>query len=174
MGVPPKGTPKYKKWLEPKKTNKHVGKTNKQPKCVKVSDAPLDKGLVFFCICGFPEGCLGFLKTLGTTKQPNKTKPISKGASETFNNIVFVVFSRRLFWFSLVFFGIVGFPEGFRGFLKTFGKTNKPNKTKPISKGGSETSKHFGCSVLPNVFLVFFGLLCYCWLSDQSNEQHCY
>ena len=40
--------------------------------------------------------------------------------------------------------------------------------------GGSETSKHFGCSVLLNVFLVFFGLLCYCWLSDQSNEQDFY
>ena len=38
--------------------------------------------------------------------------------------------SRRFFGFSLVFFCIFGFPEGFCCFLKTFGKTNK-NKTKP-------------------------------------------
>ena len=74
-------------------------------------------------------------------------------------------FSRRFVWFSLVFFGIFGFPEGYFGFLKTFGKTNKPNKTKPISKGGSETFKHFVFLVFPNVLFVFFGFLLYVWFS---------
>ena len=61
-----------------------------------------------------------------------------------------------LVWFS-------GFPEGFLGFLKTFGKTKKTNKTKPISKGG--TFKHFVFLVFPKLFLVFFGFLWYFWFS---------
>ena len=69
--------------------------------------------------------------------------------------------SQMFVWFSLVFFGIVGFPKGFCGFLKTFGKTKQPNKTKPISKGGSETFKNFGCLVFPKVFVgrLWFSLV---------------
>ena len=80
---------------------------------------------------------------------------------------LFCWFSRKYFWFSLVFFGIFGFPEGFFGFLKTFGKTKKTNKTKPISKGGSETFKNFVLLVFPKVFLVFFGFLWYFWFSRR-------
>ena len=85
---------------------------------------------VLFCMFGFPEGFVRFLNTSGKTKQTNKTKPISKGASETFKNFILLVFPKVLFvlfccllfvWFSRRFFGI----------LKTFGKTNKPNKTEP-------------------------------------------
>ena len=60
-----------------------------------------------------------------------------------------------LVWFS-------GFPEGFFGFLKTFGKTAKTNKTKPISKGGSETFKNLFFLGSPKLFLDFFGFL---WFS---------
>ena len=43
---------------------------------------------------------------------------------------MFVGFSRRFFCLFLVFFGICGFPEGFFGFLKTFGKTKKTKNKK--------------------------------------------
>ena len=76
-------------------------------------------GLVWFS--GFPEGFFGFLKTFGKTKKPNKTKPISKGGSETFKNFVFFWFSRKYFWFSLVFFGIFGFPEAFSRWSRCLG-----------------------------------------------------
>ena len=62
--------------------------------------------MVFFCMFGFPEGFLGFLKTFGKTNKPNKTKPISKGGSETFKNLFFFGFPEACFgvlWFSLVF-----------------------------------------------------------------------
>ena len=80
--------------------------------------------------------------------------------------LVFVVFL-MFFWFSLVFFGIFGFLEGFFGFVKTFGKTKKTNKNKPISKGESETFKNFVFLVFPNVCLVFFGFLLYFWFSRR-------
>ena len=73
-------------------------------------------GYGFLC---FPEGFLfwlslmffGCVKAFGKTKN-KKVKPISKGGSETFNNLVFWCF-RSFVWFSLVFFCIFGFPEGF-------------------------------------------------------------
>ena len=74
----------------------------------------------------------GFLKTLG--KQNKKTKPMSKGGSETFKNCVFVGFPEGFFGvrlFSLVFlvvpkvffvfFGIVGFPEAFARWSRCLG-----------------------------------------------------
>ena len=57
------------------------------------------------------------------------------------------------------------FPGKFFLFKKTFGKTAKTNKTKPISKGGSETFKTLFLLVFPKVLLVFFGFLWYCWFS---------
>ena len=93
MGVPPKGTPKYKRWLKPKKTNKNFGKTKK---CLKVSDAPLDMGLVLF---GF-----GFTDVFQTKKKEKETKNISKGGSEIFKNFV-LCFPENCFgflWFSFV------------------------------------------------------------------------
>ena len=80
---------------------------------------------------------------------------------------LFFWFSRRFFLFSLVSFCIFGFLEGFVGFVKTFGKTNKTKTNKPISKGGSETFKNFILFVFPNVFLVFFGFLWYLWFSRK-------
>ena len=65
----------------------------------------------------------------------------------------------------MVFFCIFGFLYVFVGVLKTFGKTKKTNKTKPISKGGSETVQNFVLFVFPKVFLVLFGFLLYCWFS---------
>ena len=163
-------------------------------------------------LLGFPEGVFGFLKTFGKTNKTNKTKPISKGGSETFKNFVCVGFPEGFCWFSLVFFCTFGFPEGFCllfenlrenqktkrnpylrvglkplktcllgfaegfvgflcfcfcvfgfpegvfGFLKTFGETKKQNKTKPISKGGSETFKHFVLLVFPKVVVGFLWL----------------
>ena len=79
--------------------------------------------LVFFGIFGFPE-CFCCLKTIGKTNKQKTTKTISKGGSETFKHFVFLLFL-MFFWFSLVFFCIFGFPEGFFGFLKTLGKTTK-------------------------------------------------
>ena len=71
------------------------------------------------------------------------------------------------FWCSLVFFGIFGFPEGFFGFLKSFGKTKKNKQKKYISKGESETFKNFVVLVVPNIILVFFGFLLYFWFSQR-------
>ena len=72
-------------------------------------------GLVWFS--GFPEGFFGFLKTFGKTKKTNKTKPISKGGSETFKNFGFLGFPENIvgfLWFSLVF---LVFPKLFQGGL---------------------------------------------------------
>ena len=100
-----------------------------------------------------------------------KTKENQKEIRENQKNKVVKGFRRTLgYGCGLVW--LFGFPECL--FPKNLRENQKTNKTKPISKGGSETSKHFVVLVLPNVSLVFFGLLCYCWLSDQSNEQHFY
>ena len=55
-------------------------------------------------------------------------------------------FSRRICWF-----------------CKNLRENQKNKKNKPISKGGSETFKNFVFLVVPNVLLVFFGFLLYCW-----------
>ena len=150
-----------------RKQNKTLGNT-KKTKFLKVSDPPLD--MLFFC---FHECCFVFAvfpkvfwfsKNLRENNKKQKNKPISKGGSETFKKNVFV-----------------GFPEGFLGFLwfslfclvfpmvfwfSNNLRENKQNKkNKPISKGGSETFKNFVFLVFPNVCLVFFGFLLYCWFS---------
>ena len=104
----------------------------------------------------FPKVFL-FLKTLGETKKSKKTNPYPKVGLKPLN-ILFVWFSRRLFWFSLVFVCIVGFLEGLL-FSNNF-RENQKIKKKNISKGGSETFKNFVCLVFPKVVLVFF---CFLW-----------
>ena len=123
----------------PKNTNanqKTFGKTN-TAKFLKVSDPPLDMGLVVlfvfavflkvFCCFGFPDGLFSCLKPSGkptkSEKQTNKTNPYPRVGLKPLTTLC-CWFSRMLFWFSLVFFGIFGFPEGLFCFLKTFGKTN--------------------------------------------------
>ena len=96
-------------------------------------------------------------------KYKSKPKTTNKSFGKTNKNKVVKGFRRTLgYGFGLVWF--VGFPEGLFGCLKTVGKTNKPNKTKPISKGGSETVKN--CLLVFTKFcLVFVGCLWYVWFS---------
>ena len=72
---------------KPKKTNNNFRQTKKN-KFSKVSDPPLDMGLVLFGVWVFPK-VFRRNTTFGKTNKQNKTKPISKGGSETFNNFVF-------------------------------------------------------------------------------------
>ena len=93
-------------------------------------------------------------------RENKNTKPISKGGSETFKRIV-IYFAKSF----LVFFSFLlhfCFYRKFFCFLKLRG--NKKQKTKPISKSGSETLKSFVfwfCRIcccfrwFPFVFLVF-------------------
>ena len=76
-GVPPRGTPKYKKWLTQQKRRKREVRLE-----------------ALFGFLVFPKVVWGFLKTFGKTKKTNKTKPIFKGGSETFKNFVFLVFPK--------------------------------------------------------------------------------
>ena len=110
-------------------------------------------------------------KTFGKTEKTNKTKPISKGGSETFNLFCVhdVLFCCR--WFSLVFC-MFGFPEVVYGFLNTFGKTKNQTRPNPYPRVGLKPLNTLVVWFYRMCVLVFFGLLCYCWLSDQSNEQH--
>ena len=92
------------------------------------------------------------------------------------------LFSRMWFWCSLVFFGIVGCLSGFLGFLKkTFGKTKtQQSNNKPISKGGSETFKHFVFVYFPEGMclfsLVVFSIcgvpLVYCCLLSKNIREN--
>ena len=66
--------------------------------------------LVVFCIFGFLEGFVGFVKTFGKTKKKQKIN-ISKGESETFN-FVCLVFP-NVCWFSLVVFCMLVFSKDF-------------------------------------------------------------
>ena len=131
------------------------------------------------CLFGFPEGlfsfirlsfvflvfskvCLGVVKTFGKTKQPKQTN-ISKGGSETFKNLL--VFPKVcLVFFSVLWY--VWFSRRFCWLSKNL-RENRQNKkqNKNISKGGSETFKHFVCLVFPKVFVVFFDVLWYVWFS---------
>ena len=136
---------------------KTFGKTNKtkqQNPYPRVSLKPLKTVLVwlflmfvlaffgFLWYCWFSRRIFWFCKNLRENQTTKKTKPISKGESETLLNTLFFWLFLIFVWFSLVFFGIFGFLEGFFGFVKTFGKTNKTKNNKPISKGGSETFKN--------------------------------
>ena len=117
--------------------------------------------LVVFCMFGC-QSVFWLSKNLRENQQTKKNKPISKGGSETFQNFVFLVFPKVFvcfLWFSFV---CLVFPKVFC-FLKTFGKTNKNNnKKQPISKGGSETFKNFGCFGFPKVVFAFlrFSFVC--------------
>ena len=93
--------------------------------------------LVFFCVLWylwFSRMVFGCLKTLGKIKKNNPYPRVGLKPK----NFVFFVVPKVV----LVFFCICCFPYVFFGFLKTFGKTKKTNKTKPISKGWSETLKN--------------------------------
>ena len=117
---------------------------------------------------------MGCLKTFGQTKQPNKTKPISKGGSETFN---FVWFSRGFVWFSFVSFCICGFPECF-DFLTLREMPKKQTRPNPYPRVGL---KPLTCvwSVFPKLSFVFFNLvygICgfpegfFCFLKKPSGK----
>ena len=88
-------------------------------------------------------------KNLGENRKTKtkKTNPYPRVGLKPLNTL-FLVFP-KVFWFSLVFFSILGFSKVF-WFCKNFGE-NKEN----ISKGGSETFKNF---------VVLFSLRC-CWFS---------
>jgi len=62
-----------------------------------------------------------------------------------------------LVWFS-------GFPEGFFGFLKTFGKTENQTRPNPYPRVGLKPLKTLFL-VFPKVCLVVFGFLWYFWFS---------
>ena len=121
-------------------------------------------GLVLFGVLVFPNVFFCFLKTFGKT---NKTKENHRKPKTTsgkpkkqsfwrFQTHPWIwVWSCLVFWFSLRFL------EN----QKKTGKPKKTNKTKPISKGGSETFENFACLVFPKVCLVFFGFLWYVWCS---------
>ena len=96
--------------------------------------------------------------------QKNKKKTYPRVSLKPLNTL-FVWLFLMFCWFSLVFFCICGYLEGFVGFVKTFGKTTKNKETKNISKGESETFKNLVLFVVPNVCLVFFGFLLYVWFS---------
>ena len=158
---------------------KTLGKTNNQTNKTHIQGCVWN--LEKHCLFGFPEVFVGFLwcslifvvfpkvflflKTLGETKKSKKTNPYPKVGLKPLN-ILFVWFSRRLFWFSLVFVCIVGFLEGLL-FSNNF-RENQKIKKKNISKGGSETFKNFVCLVFPNVFFCFcFVFFCICWFSRR-------
>ena len=122
----------------------------------------------FFFLFGFPEGFFCFLwyfwfsrrifwfcKNLRENNKNKKNKPISKGESETFNFVCLVF--HISFGFSLVFFGIFGFLEGFFGFVKTFGKTKTTNKSNPYPRVSLKPLTLFVW-----FFIFFFGFL---WFS---------
>ena len=155
-----------------RKPKKPSGNTQKQTKCLKVSDAPLDMGLVLFCCLAFPKVFRkqknlrenqknkenqkknrenqtnkvfkGFRPTLGYgfglvcffgfpecfLRKPKKHsgKPKKQTRPNPYPRVrlkplktVFVWFSRRFFWLSLVFFGIFGFPEAFSRWSRCLG-----------------------------------------------------
>ena len=112
----------------------------------------------------FSRGICWFCKNLRENQQQHKTKPISKGESETLKKKVVCVFP-NVFGFSLVFFCIFGFLEGFVGFVKTFGKTKKTKKQNPYPRVSLKPLKLCFCWFCPNAFLVFFGFLWYVWFS---------
>ena len=92
-----------------------------------------------------------------------KKRNISKGGSQTCKNFVVLVFPKVI----LVFFCICGFPEGFFGCLKTFGKTKQPKKTNPYPRVGLKplSTLCFGFSL--RFLLVFFGFLWHLWFSRR-------
>ena len=67
--------------------------------------------LVFVGSVGFPYVFFAFLKTLGKTKKTKTQNPYPRVGLKPFKNLFLFVFP-RVFWFSLVFVGSVGFHEG--------------------------------------------------------------
>ena len=120
---------------------------------------------LFFCFCWFSRRFLENQKNLRENqqykRQPKQTKQKLRGNQK---NKVFKSF-RPTLGYGFVFWGLLVFPKVFRKPIKPQGKPKIPKKTKPISKGGSETFKNFVCLVFPKVFLVFFGFLLYVWFS---------
>ena len=107
------------------------------------------------CFFGFPEGFFKTKKTFEKTRYQRKQTNTQKNLRENHkNNKVFKGFRPTLgyVFFCLFFFG---FPERFF----------QNQKTKPISKGGSETFKRFVFFGFPEVFFYFFGFLWYFWFS---------
>ena len=125
-------------------------------------------GLVF-CSFGFPKGFYKTKKSFEKAKKLKKTKENQKHIRK--NQITkFWKVSGSPLDMGFVFF-VFGFPESFYTTKKlsrilkhkrkpnTLGNTKKQKKTnKPISKGGSETFKHF----VFQLFLMFFWFL---WFS---------
>ena len=141
-------TKENQKHLRENQQNKNtLGKTNKQKnKNISKGGSETFKNfdcwfsrmcfwfsLVFFSICGFPEGLFGFLKTFGKTKKTQNNKPISKGGSETFKNFVVLVFPKVLLFF-VGFLWYCWFSRRFLGFSKNLRENQTNKKNKPISK----------------------------------------
>ena len=110
--------------------------------------------LLFVC---FPEGFWGCLKTFGKTTKTKKTNPYARVGLKPLKTCVLFVFPKVL----LVFVGFMlfcCFPEGFFGFLKTFGKTNEPKKLNPYPRVGLKPLKTVVSFCFPDGFwfsLVF-------------------
>ena len=171
----------------PKKTKENPNNLRENQTTNVFKGFRLTLGYVFV---GFPEGFYKTNKTLEKTtntteNQQNLLENQQKQKKKTYPRVslkplktLYVWFSRRFCWFSLVVFCIFGFLECFVGFVKTLGKTkhtkdhnknlreNQQNKNnKPISKGESETFKNFVFLVFPKCLLVCFGFLLYFWFS---------
>ena len=92
----------------------------------------------------FSQMFVWFSKNLRENQQTtNKNKPISKGRSETFKNFVCFVFPKVC----LVFFGVLLYCLFSLRCCwcskKTFGKTNKTNKTNPYPRVGLKPLNNF-------------------------------
>ena len=86
---------------QPQKAKKTFGKT-KQPKFLKVSDPPLDIGLVLFVFFWFSLRFLENQKTFGKTKKPKRQNPYPRVGLKPLTTLFFW-FSRSFFWCSFVF-----------------------------------------------------------------------
>ena len=102
-----------------------------------------------------------FSKNLRENQQNKKRNPYPRVGLKPLNTVCLIF--PKVFW---VFFGFLlyfWFSRRFFGFSKNLRENQQNKKTKPISKGGSETFKNFVLLVFPKVFLVFFGFLLYFW-----------
>ena len=98
---------------KPKNTQQTFGKTKKHI-FLKVSDPPLDMDL-FLLFFWFSRRFLQNKQNIRENQTTTKTKPYPRVGLKHLKTLFFW-FSRRFLWFSLVFFGIFGFPEVFFGF----------------------------------------------------------
>ena len=114
-----------------KKTKKTFGKP-KKTKLLKVSDPPLDTGLVF-CFFGFPEGFYKTKKTFDKTKNTKENQRKPKKPSGKPKNKVFEGFRPTLGYG----FGVVGCLV----FPKVFTKPKKPSIKPKIQKKTKENQR---------------------------------